>query len=84
MRAREESAEAVVVKRTGETRRERRAEGQAKRDQPTDSGGLGEQTSETKRERQLRSLPEWAHVEGRGGILGTKRAWVSSPPPGER
>lgn len=40
MRAVEESAEAVVVKKAEETRKERRAEEPAEGDQPTDCGRM--------------------------------------------
>ena len=68
MRAGQESAEAIVVKKAGESRKERRAE--EPRDQPQNSGKeRSEKSSETVLERQLK-------VTSRIGPEG-KREWNS-------
>jgi hypothetical protein len=68
VRAGQESAEAIVVKRAGESRQERRAE--EPRDQPQNSGKeRSEKSSETDLERQLK-------VTSRIGLEG-KREWNS-------
>jgi hypothetical protein len=68
VRAGQESAEAIVAKKAGESRQERRAE--EPRDQPTNSGKeRSEKSSETVLERQLK-------VTSRIGLEG-KREWNS-------
>ena len=68
MRAGEESAEAVVVKRAGETRQERRAEEPAEGNQPTDCGACGAKSPETAKDRQLRPVPLLAEGRRAGGF----------------
>jgi hypothetical protein len=57
VRAAEESAEAVVVKKAEETRKERRAEEPAEGDQPTDCG------------RMARSCPKQRRTSNYGRFL---------------
>ena len=83
MRAPEESAEAIVAKRTGETRLERRAEGTGKRDQPNDSGRRGRKFSETGGAWQLRPLSRRGDDSGRGGLPGASGPRGASHEPGE-
>lgn len=83
MRAREKSAEAVVVKIAAERRQERRAEETGKRDQPSDSGRDGGQSSETSTEWQQRPLLRRAKSGHRGGLPDARHSRGASHPPGE-
>src|SRR5450432_2236110 len=82
-----ESAGAVSRGRSSEegreSRSERRAEGTGQRDQPSDSGRCGRQSSETGGEWQLRPLPRRAQGARREGFPGTHRARGASHGTGE-
>lgn len=69
MRAREESAEAIVVKTLAETPEEQRAEEPRESHRPTVAHGKGEQVNETQRALQYRQPPVWVPESPGGGSL---------------
>lgn len=73
MRAREESAEAVVVKTPVERREKRRAEEPRESGRPTDFGVKDEESFETMRDWQLRPVPVRVAAEQGGGFHPVKR-----------
>jgi hypothetical protein len=82
VRAVEESAEAVVVKRAVETRKERRAEEPREGHRPTIRQAVGKETDETTRVLQLRQPPESVGRESKvESFKGPLPAPVESKPP---
>lgn len=84
MRAREESAEAIVVKTAEETRTERRAEEPAEGDQPTHCGRRGAKSPETTEDRQLRQVPPLAERKRVGGFRHASPPQAASHPPARK
>lgn len=77
-RAVEKSAEAVVVKRAVETRKERRAEEQPREQPKLDCITDGEEMSEMAREWQQRQLPKSAREESADGVPRRKLERITS------
>jgi len=76
VRAAEKSAEAVVVKRAVETRKERRAEEPREGHRPTIRQEVGEKRDETTRALQQRQPPEL--VERESKVDSFKGSWLTS------